>query len=472
VTEPKGRTHLLFRVYLYGISMLALATGASFVVGNYVLRPAVEVPSRPSTAWIAWHLIENADRPELLARELADLKRRSRIEMTLFEADGRRIASNLEDPPDALPASEFARLSRQPTHFGEGVGVVASLGSDGKVQRYARIRYPIAELPLGVAAAQLAVALSVLALLSIPLARSVTAPVERLAKLTRAFGSGDLSLRVKSDRRDEIGDLARAFDEMADRLVVLRRSEKELLANVSHELRTPLARIRLALELVRGGDATRADSYLADIEEDLAELEQLLDGIMTTARLDLARGVAGEALPPLTLQTLESRQLLEATRARFKVRYPERALGGFTQEDLPAVSADPAMLRRVLDNLLDNAVKFSEPNDAIELEAVRGGPPDSLVVRVRDRGMGITEADLGRVFEPFFRSDRSRTRSTGGVGLGLAVARRIVEAHDGTISVASDKNSGTCFTVSVPARQPSPSRSPERVSAGAEAGVS
>jgi two-component system OmpR family sensor kinase len=461
--ESKRRTRLLFRVYLYGISMLALATGASFVVGNYVLRPAVEVPSRPSTAWIAWHLIENADRPELLAHELADLKRRSRIEMTLFEADGRRIASNVDEPPRALPAHELAQLSQRPTHFAEGVGVVASVGTDGKALRYVRVRYPIAELPLGVAAAQLAVALSVLALLSIPLARSVTAPVERLAKLTRAFGAGDLSLRVKSDRRDEIGDLAQAFDEMADRLVVLRRSEKELLANVSHELRTPLARIRLALELVRGGDASRADSYLADIEEDLAELEQLLDGIMTTARLDIARGVAGEALPPLTLQAVESRSFLETARARFTLRHPGRVLGGFIDRDLPALSADPALLRRVLDNLLDNAVKFSEPSDAIELEAVRGGPPDSVVIRVRDRGMGITEADLGRVFEPFFRSDRSRTRSTGGVGLGLAVARRIVEAHGGTISVTSDRSTGTCFSVSVPACPPAPKDSPERV---------
>lgn len=468
MSEPKRRTHLLFRVYLYGISMLALATGASFVVGNYVLRPAVDVPSRPSTAWIAWHLLENADRSELLARELEDLKRRSRIEMTLFDADGRRIATNAATPPGPLPGNELLRLSRQPTHFGEGNGVVAAIGSDGKVARYARIRYPIAELPLGVAAAQLAVALSVLALLSIPLARSVTAPVERLAKLTRAFGAGDLSVRVKSDRRDEIGDLARAFDEMADRVVVLRRSEKEMLANVSHELRTPLARIRLALELVRGGDATRADSYLADIEEDLAELEQLLDGIMTTARLDLARGVTGEALP-LRLEVVASKRLLEAARGRFEVRYPDRALGGLMDVDLPAVSADPAMLRRVIDNLLDNAVKFSEPNDVIELHAVRGGPPDSLVIRVRDRGMGIAEADLGRVFEPFFRSDRSRTRSTGGVGLGLALARRIVEAHGGSISVESNKNDGTCFTVTVPARQTSPSNPPERTPAALEA---
>lgn len=469
MTESKRRPHLLFRVYLYGISMLALATGASFVVGTYVLQPAVDVPSRPSTAWIAWHLIENADKAELLAHELEDLKRRSRIEMTLFEADGRRIASNVANPPGALSSSEVARLAQHPTYFAEGTGVVASLDGDGKVRRYARVRYPVAELPLGVAAAQLAVALGVLAVLSIPLARSVTAPVERLAKLTRAFGAGDLSVRVKTDRRDEIGDLARAFDEMADRVVVLRRSEKEMLANVSHELRTPLARIRLALELVRGGSATRADSYLADIEEDLAELEQLLDGIMTTARLDLARGVSGEALPPLKLEAVAGAKLLEAARARFKVRYPNRSLGGFGADDLPQVSADPAMLRRVIDNLLDNAVKFSEPADAIELEGVRGGPPDTLVIRVRDHGMGITEADLGRVFEPFFRSDRSRARSTGGVGLGLAVARRIVEAHDGSIAVESSKSAGTCFTVSVPARQASTSSSPELLARAAEA---
>jgi signal transduction histidine kinase len=292
----------------------------------------------------------------------------------------------------------------------------------------------------------------VLALISIPLARSLARPVERLATLARALGQGDLARRARSERSDEIGDLARAFDEMADRLEALRRSEKELLANVSHELRTPLARIRLALELVRGGDARRADSYFADIEEDLAELEQLLESVMTAARLDLARGEAGTTLPPLRKEPVEGGKLLDAAIARFRIHHPERTLRTERDPDLPVVEVDPGLMRRVLDNLLDNAVKFSEPEDAIEVEARRGDQRNAepLVIRVKDRGIGIAEEDLPRVFEPFFRTDRSRARATGGVGLGLAIARRVLEAHGAVISVESSPHDGTRFSIEIP----------------------
>jgi len=441
---------LLLRVYAFGVLMSALATGASFFVGTYLFQPVAEGPTRPSTAWIAWHLIAIADDRETLQRELDDLKRRSNIEMTIFDAEGARIASNAASPPGPLRAAELARFARERTFFKDGDGVVVETRADGSVLRYARVLYPLPVLPLGLAGLQLAAALAVLALISLPVARSLARPVQDLADRARAFGAGDLSRRSHSARRDEIGDLERAFDEMADRIGALRRSEKELLANVSHELRTPLARIRLALELVRGGDAARADSYLTDIEDDLAELEQLLDGVLTAARLDLARGDGGDGLPPLKREDLGGRKLVEAAAARFRTRHPERQLEVALPPSLPLVSADSVMLRRVLDNLLDNAVKFSDPEDPIELEGARGAS-GALVLHVRDRGIGIAPEDLGRVFEPFFRSDRSRTRSTGGVGLGLAIARRIVDAHGGNITVESDLGRGTCFTVTIPA---------------------
>ena len=242
--------------------------------------------------------------------------------------------------------------------------------------------------------------------------------------------------------------LARTY---ADRIVALRRSEKELLANVSHELRTPLARIRLALELAREGDMTRAQSYLQDIEEDLGELEPLLDDIMTAARLDLERGSGTDAVPPLRRQRLEAAELLEAASARFARRFPERALRCRWSDGLPVLQADPNLLRRVLDNLLDNAAKFSDAGQPIELEAETIASPPALEIRVRDHGIGIAPADLERVFEPFFRTDRSRNRATGGVGLGLTVVRRILLAHGGSVRVESDKRTGTCFHVTVPA---------------------
>jgi two-component system, OmpR family, sensor kinase len=335
----------------------------------------------------------------------------------------------------------------------------------GKLLRYARAGYPAPEVPLSTGMAQLAAALAVLAVLSIPLARSITAPLEKLGTLTRAFGAGDLSARSGLQSGDEIGDLARAFDDMADRVISLRKAEKELLANVSHELRTPLARIRMALELVREGDTRRAAGYLTDIEEDLVELERMMDDITTAARLDLSRGTDGDPLPPLRKKRLSGQELVDAARARFQKRLPERKLVCRVATSAPEVEADPNLLRRALDNVLDNAAKFSDPDTTIELEA-QEGDDGALVLAVKDRGIGIHGAELERIFEPFYRTDRSRARTTGGVGLGLALARRIASAHGGSIAVESEPENGSRFFVSIPA---APRETPARSQPLAEA---
>lgn len=443
------RSRLLLRVYLFGLLLLVMAGGASFLVGRFVLTPAAELPARPATAWIAWHLLEGVDSPTLLSRELFDLKRRARVEMTLFEADGRLIATNAAQPPAPLRADELAPLRKLGSQFGSGTGAVALRDEAGNVVRYARVRFPKPEIPLGSAMAQLATALLVLALLSIPLARSISAPLERLADMTRAFGAGELSARsgLKSD--DEIGDLARALDDMAVRVVELRKTEKELLANVSHELRTPLARIRMALELVREGDNVSAAGYLTDIEDDLGELERLLDDVMTAARLDLSRGSGGDPLPPLRRKPVSALELVEAARARFEKRVPGRRVTQHVAADAPSIEADLSLLRRVLDNLLDNAAKFSDPHTEIEISASRSRD-GALEIEIRDHGIGIDPSELERIFEPFYRTDRSRARATGGVGLGLALARRIVLAHDGSIDALSEPDKGSRFRLTVP----------------------
>ncbi len=449
------RPWFVVRVYVYGVLMIALAGGASFLVGRYSLRPALDGPVRPSSTWIAWHMAALADHPDIANAELADLNRRVGIEMAIYDLNGKLLAHNGTTPLPPVVGEELAKLKRDQNIFGRGSGVVLSPASGGISPRYTVLKYRAPEFPVSLLLKQLAVALLVLALVSIPLARSVTAPLARLSSLARRFGKGDLTARVHSKRRDEIGALARAFDDMADRIAALRRSEKELLANISHELRTPLARIRLALELVSDGDSAKVSSYLNDIGEDLGELEQLLDDVMSTARNDLARDSAGDALPPLHFEQLSGSTVLEAAEARFHLRCPDRELEADIPTDLPTFEADPSLLRRVLDNLLDNARKFSEEPVCISGRGSADGK--HLVVEVRDRGIGISEEDQKRIFEPFFRSDPSRTRATGGVGLGLAVVKRIVEAHSGTIEVQSELGHGTRFVVTLPLAQAEPS---------------
>ncbi len=179
---------------------------------------------------------------------------------------------------------------------------------------------------------------------------------------------------------------------------------------------------------------------------DLEELEQLLGDVLTAARLDQAGG-RGDV--PLRLEQVQGADVVGRAVERFRRSHPGRTLDVRVEGELPRLVADPALLRRVLDNLLDNAAKYSEGPSAIRLEA--RGAAGSLEAAVVDEGIGIEPHDLPRLFTPFFRTDRSRARGTGGVGLGLALAKRIVEAHGGSIAVESLLGLGTTVRFRVPA---------------------
>jgi two-component system OmpR family sensor kinase len=296
-----------------------------------------------------------------------------------------------------------------------------------------------------------------LALASIPLARAISSPLERLGRAVRAFGAGDLAARARLSARGEVGEVAGAFDQMADRIEALLRGEKELLANVSHELRTPLARIRVALDLAAEGDHERARRCLSEIGADLSELERLVEDVLTAARLDLSEGREGGPLP-LRKERVDARALVALAAERFREAHPERALEVSVEGGLPPIDADPALLRRALENLLDNARKYSDAGEAIALSA--RADPRGVSVEVRDRGIGLDPADRERIFTPFFRSDRSRARGTGGIGLGLALVKRVVEAHGGSITAESAPGRGTAMRFTVPAAADAPASGP------------
>src|SRR5262249_34086846 len=161
--------------------------------------------------------------------------------------------------------------------------------------------------------------------------------------------------------------------------------------------------------------------------QDLGELDRLIGDVLTAARLDLGEGPSGTGIPPLRRERLDVGDLLDHAAARFRSAHPERPLIVARPPDLPAVDGDPVLLRRVVDNLLDNAHQYSPRADGeVELSATAGEA--GVRIEVEDHGVGIDPEDLPHLFRPFFRADRSRTRATGGLGLGLALARRIVEA--------------------------------------------
>jgi signal transduction histidine kinase len=287
-------------------------------------------------------------------------------------------------------------------------------------------------------------------------ARSIVRPLRELSRVATAFGGGSLRARSGLRRTDEIGDLGRAFDEMGERIEGLLLTQKELLANVSHELRTPLARIRVALEIAGEGDPEAGRMSLSEIGVDLAELETLIDDILTTTRLEIAQGAPLAAHFELHVESLEPELVCARAAERFRARHPLRPLELIVEHRLPPVQADPVLLRRVIDNVLENAHKYSpDPTSVIALRASASSKGDGRVdFAVEDRGMGVAPEDLPRLFTPFFRADRSRTRGTGGVGLGLTLAKRIVDAHRGDIRVASAAGAGTTVTASVPIAAP------------------
>ena len=283
-----------------------------------------------------------------------------------------------------------------------------------------------------------------LALASIPLARSISRPLETLTATSRRLGAGDLSARANLRARGEVGELGRSFDEMAGRLEALVRGERELLANVSHELRTPLARMRVALELAAEGDRERAQRHLAEIGADLEELDALIDDVLTAARLD-ARGAGAW---PIAHDPVDLATVVREAAQRFRGTLLDRTLEVEIDPAAPNASGDAALLRRLLGILLDNAAKYSDAPAPVTLALRRG--TNGAALEVRGRGIGIEAAALPRLFTPFFRTERSRARATRGTGLGLALARRIAGAHGGTILAESVPGAGTTFRVELP----------------------
>ncbi|MBI2840822.1 MAG: HAMP domain-containing histidine kinase [Acidobacteria bacterium] len=450
--------HLFWKVYFHGLILVVVAGGAIALIEIKLGHPE-GAPWHEFQLDVARHLSENS---EYLLSRSADLEESLRRELefhdtqvSVYTLDGRLIMTNIRPALSPLSAPDLARLDGRLFHpSGRGEKTTAAgLPREGHSVAYVlmhRSRSGVAPLSLRITIAVIAVLL-VLCLGSLPIAHFITAPVERLTVAARLIGSGDLSVRtgISSGRRDEVGHLAVAFDEMAGRLERLVQSERELLANISHELRTPLSRIRVAAEIAEEGDPERAKAYLSEISVDLKELDRLIEDVLTLARLDVAEAKKSPGSFPVHLERIDVCEFAVKTAERFRMANPEVILNMDASPSIRPLDADPALLQRAISNLLDNARKYSEPGVPILLRC--GESDGCVVIEVRDGGIGIDPEDLPRIFEPFFRTDRSRTRQAGGVGLGLALVRRIVNAHGGNISVDSASGSGTTFRIRLPA---------------------
>lgn len=445
-----SRRSLFFRLYVYEVAVVALVFLA-LASSWHTFIDHGEGRTDKALLYLGEWALRQSDLPERLQREFDVLGKRLDLRAAVYTADGRLVATTGAPLESSIDASLLQTLMKQGTVQLPGGGIaVTSSGQTNPPAAYAIVALP----PAVTARAEKLVRVTLLALVlfalaTVPFVQSIAKPLGTLADAAKAFGAGNLSARANLQRRDEIGDVARSFNEMADNVEAFRRAEKELLANVSHELRTPLARIRVVLELAAKKPPEATRGYIAAIDEDLRELERLIDNIIATARLEIENPRTGDPYPPLRLGLTHIGSFVEALVKRATDVHPERSIKCEVDHEL-IVLADRLMLKHAITNVLENAHKYSPPDRPIAVSVTADSDGESALVEIRDQGMGIEPADIPQVFTPFFRADRSRAKETGGVGLGLSLAQRIVRAHGGSIRLSSALNTGTTVTISLP----------------------
>lgn len=281
------------------------------------------------------------------------------------------------------------------------------------------------------------------------LARYLTSPVVRLRAATQRLAAGDLSARaggLSSRRRDEMAQLVRDFDTMAERLEAAVNAQSRLLNDISHELRSPLARLNVASALAHQRAGVEAYSALERIDLEAERLNELIGGLLTIARLD--SGSDSRQKSPILLG-----EMIEdiAADADFEAQGRNCRVESVIKEDCTVMGA-PTLLRSAIENVVRNAARYTQEGTCAEitLERSLGNHDAEAVIRIVDSGPGVPEEALDKLFRPFYRIDDARGRKTGGVGLGLAITERAVRLHGGTVRASNRSKGGLQLEIRLP----------------------
>jgi two-component system sensor histidine kinase CpxA len=271
-----------------------------------------------------------------------------------------------------------------------------------------------------------------------------TSPVKKLQSTVKAFAEGNREARVSpqfGNRGDELANLGREFDHMAERIEGLISSQKRLLADISHELRSPLARLTVALELARKWADGRAVTALDRIEQETERVNQLVGQLLTLTKLESG----AERVPP-EIVVLEDLVHQVIDDADYEAKPLHKSVKSEELEHC-RVRGSVDLLRSAVENVVRNAVRYT--NEGTSVDVSLRWHMDTAVLSVRDHGPGVPEAELQHIFEPFYRVSEARDRASGGVGLGLSIADRTVKLHGGTIR-AENARDGLVVTIELP----------------------
>jgi signal transduction histidine kinase len=363
--------------------------------------------------------------------------------------------ANLQDDPlvaEAL-AGQFASRTDQNGRYDSAMHVVLPLLVEDKLVGAVYLSQPLTD---AVAVMQdlrmlwfssTLVALVLSGVVGLLLSGAIARPVRRLTEAAGAVARGRLDQEVPVRSRDELGRLSQTFNEMTARLRAARQMQVDFVANVSHELRTPLTAVKGLVETLRDGavdDTQVRDHFLETMEDETDRLIRLVNDLLILTRAD------SEALN-LQREPVDMAQLAHATIRKLTPQAETRdlVLAVEASPDAPLALVDPDRIEQVLVNLLDNAIKYSRPGGRVQVRLERGSN-GMVQVQVRDQGIGISEADLSRIGERFYRADKARSRVEGGSGLGLAIALALIEAHGGRLRLDSKEGQGTVASFTLP----------------------
>jgi two-component system sensor histidine kinase CpxA len=392
-----------------------------------------------------------------LADYLSSLQTTLSWQAYLFDDEGKEILSQ----PTPLEADAIAQraLQASDTEFfvSHGIKYVArrTTGSTGtryvfvtgmKLQSVANVL----RAPLGVQILRGATILSIAGLVCFWLARYITAPIRHLRAATHRLATGNLSARVggyDEGRRDELAELSRDFDHMAEQIESLLKSQRRLISDISHELRSPLTRLCVALGLARRHAGPEFSSALDRIDLESERLNHLIGSLLELARLESgAEVLEGE---PIELRSLVQEIVADAD---YEAQSRNRRVV-ILSADTCTVDGDAQLVRAAAENVIRNALSHTQEDTCVDvtLKLVSGPHGETAVIQVRDRGKGVPEESLADIFLPFYRVGDARERSAGGSGLGLSITDRAVRLHGGSVKAENCKDGGLVVELRFPA---------------------
>ena len=443
-----------------------VVTGVALIL-TFILEPR-SVPSRWHSAlsgtarYSGTIAIDAAERQGLASASayLERLAQQTHMAACLFDSSGQVLAGNrcqeFLSMASHLTASKTSNLSMK---YGIARVALRLTGPSGRDYIFA------SELPAGPRAAlginrsaillQWGVALLVSGLICSLLTRYLTAPILRLQEMSRKLTAGDLSVRAGpplSHRRDQMGDLVRDFNAMASRLEELISRQRQLTSDVSHELRSPLARLGVALDL--GRERKGNDPTFDQMEADIRLLDEMIGRLLTIAKLDISA-------PQVPMASVDLTSLLTqiVRNAEFESREPNGGIR-LTAPGACCVWGSAELLHSALENIVRNAVRYTGKGSPVEVSIQcesLAKTPGRVRLTVRDHGPGVPEAELANIFRPFYRVAAARDRQSGGAGLGLAIADRVVRIHGGTIRAENAQPHGLRIEILLPQQSAPPS---------------